>query len=132
MVEIFEVDEEEYVSPGDILVVSEAGNSVLSKSRKGYSTSVIGVVSGNPTVIINNSGREKKIYPVALFGKVLCRVDARTTRIKPGDLIVSSDLPGCGMSGNIDSFHKIGSVIGKALDGLDEGMGMIPIFISHR
>ncbi|MCU0847643.1 MAG: discoidin domain-containing protein [Spirochaetes bacterium] len=132
MVELFEVDEEEYVSPGDILVISEAGNSVLSKSRKNYSTSVIGVVSGNPTVIINNSGKEKKIYPVALFGKALCRVDARITRIMPGDLIVSSDLPGCGMSGNIDSFHKIGSVIGKALDGLDEGMGLIPIFISHR
>ncbi|MDY6933455.1 MAG: discoidin domain-containing protein [Spirochaetota bacterium] len=131
IVEMFEVDNAYYIELGDLLVVSEEGNSILSRSKVSYSTSLVGVVSGNPTVVINNSGKEKMIYPVALAGKVLCRVDARDRAINPGDMIVTSDKPGCGMSGEIDSFSKIGSVIGKALDGIDQGIGIIPIFITH-
>jgi hypothetical protein len=131
-VEFFEVDEVEYVSPGDILVVSEAGGGILSKSRKSYSTSVIGIVSGNPYISVNNSGKEEKIYPIALSGKVLCKVDARNKPVNPGDLIVASDVAGCGMAGRIDSFDKIGSVLGKALDRLDDGVDLIPVFITHQ
>jgi hypothetical protein len=131
MVELFEVDDAEYVSPGDLLMVSENGNSILSKSKKSYSKSVIGIVSGNPYIVINNSGKEEKLYPVVLAGKALCKVDARTKPVKPGDLIVASDTAGCGMTGKIDSFDKVGSVIGKALHGLSEGIGLIPVFVIH-
>ena len=129
--ELFEVDEAEYVSPGDLLVVSENGNSILSKSKKSYSKSVIGIVSGNPYIVINNSGKEEKLYPVVLAGKALCKVDARNNPVKPGDLIVASDTAGCGMAGKIDSFDKIGTVIGKALHGLDDGIGLIAVFVTH-
>jgi len=132
MVEIFEVDDAEYVSPGDLLVVSEAGKSVLSRARQEYHPGVIGVVSGNPTIIINNCGKEKKVYPVALTGTAFCRIDARKKPVRPGDLIVTAETPGCGMSGTIDSFDKIGTVIGKALDSLDDGINVIPVFISHK
>jgi hypothetical protein len=132
LVEFFEVDEAEYISPGDILAVSELGGSLLTRSRKSYSTSVIGVVSGNPYVSVNNSGKEEKIYPVALSGKVLCKVDARNKPVNPGDLIVASDVAGCGMAGRIDSFDKTGSVIGKALDRLEDGVDLIPVFITHQ
>jgi hypothetical protein len=113
-------------------VVSEAGKSVLSRSRQEYHPGVIGVVSGNPTIIINNCGTEKKVYPVALAGTVLCKVDARKKPVRPGDLIVTAETPGCGMAGTIDSFNKIGTAIGKALDALDDGINVIPVFISHR
>ena len=132
LVEYFEVDETEYIAAGDILSVSEAGNSVLSRSRTKYNPAVIGIVSGNPVVIINNTGKEEKVYPVALAGKALCRVDARNNPVKPGDLIVSSDTPGCGMAGKIDSFEKTGTVIGKALDVLNDGIALIPVFIINR
>ena len=131
-VELFEVDEVEYVSPGDILVASDKGGALLSRSRKSYSTSVVGVVSGNPYISINNSGKEEKVYPVALTGKVLCKVDARNNPVNPGDLIVASDVAGCGMAGRIDSFDKIGSVIGKALERLEDGVDLIPVFITHQ
>ncbi len=131
IVELFEVDDAEFVTPGDLLVASENGNSVLSRSKKGYNPAVIGIVSGNPYLAVNNSGKEEKIYPVALSGKVLCRIDARNNPVKPGDLIVASDTPGCGMKGKIDSFNKVGTVIGKALDSLDEGIGLVPVFIVH-
>ncbi len=131
IVEMFEVDEDEYISPGDILIVHEQGKCLLSKSKKSYSRSVIGVVSGNPKVILDNSGKEEKLYPIALSGTALCKVDARNNPINPGDLIVSSETAGCGMCGKIDSFDKIGTVIGKALDRLDDGVELIPIFIMH-
>ena len=131
LAELFEVDEAEYVSPGDILIVNERGNSILSKSKSSYSQSVIGIISGNPYIIINNSGKEEKLYPVVLAGKALCRVDARNNPVKAGDLIVTSETTGCGMTGKIDSFEKIGTVIGKALHGLEEGIGLIPIFVTH-
>jgi hypothetical protein len=129
--EIFEVDEAEYISPGDLLVVSESGGSILSRSRNEYSRSVIGVVAGNPVIIIDNSGVEKKAYPISLSGKAFCKVDARRDAVMPGDFIVTSGTPGCGMKGIVDSFDRIGTVIGKALDRLDDGIGLVPIFILH-
>ncbi len=130
-VELFEVDDADYISPGDLLAVSEGGNSLLTKSKKSYNRSVIGIVSGNPYIVINNSGKEEKIFPVVLAGKALCRVDARNNPVKPGDLIVASDTAGCGMAGKIDSFDKVGTVIGKALDALDDGIGLIAVFVTH-
>jgi hypothetical protein len=131
IVEYFEVDDDEFLSPGDLLVVSDKGGSLLSKSRKPFSKGVIGVISGNPTLVINNSGKEQKIYPVVLAGKAMCKVDARKTPVAPGDFIVTSDTAGCGMRGSIDDFAKIGTVIGKALDSIAEGIGTIPVFIAH-
>ncbi len=131
MVEMFEVNEDEIILPGDLLIVSKKGDSILSRSRDQYTKSVIGVISHNPIMIINNSNTEKKIYPVILAGKALCRVDAREKTVNPGDLIVTSNTPGCGMAGEIDSFDKIGTVVGKALDSLADNIGIIPIFISH-
>jgi hypothetical protein len=131
IVEMFEVDDIDYISPGDILTVSTVGGGVLSRSSGAYIRSVVGIVSGNPTVVIDNTGESKKAYPVALAGRALCKVDARSRPIRPGDLIVTSETPGCGMAGEIDSFAKIGTVIGKALDGISEGMGTIPVFVAH-
>jgi hypothetical protein len=131
IVEMFEVDDIDYISPGDILTVSALGGGQLSRSSGAYMRSVIGIVSGNPTLVFDNTGASRMAYPVALSGWVLCKVDARNRPIRPGDLIVTSETPGCGMAGEIDSFAKIGTVIGKALDGLSEGMGTIPVFVTH-
>ncbi len=131
IVEMFVVEETEYISPGDLLVVSDSGKSALKRSSAPYSQSVVGIVAGNPMLVINNSGDEQKAYPVALAGRVMCKVDARKGPVNPGDLIVTSDTPGCGIRGKIDSFDKIGTVIGKALDRIDEGIGLIPVFITH-
>jgi hypothetical protein len=132
IVELFEVEDIEYISAGDILVVSNSGKSILSRSRTEYNRAAVGVVSGNPIVVINNSGKEQKVYPVALIGTVLCKIDARNNPVHPGDLIVTSGTPGRGMAGKIDSFEKIGAVIGKSLDSLEDGMGLLPVFIAHR
>ena len=129
IVEMFETDDKEYISPGDVLVVSEQGNAILSRSRSAFNKGVIGVVAGNPVMVINNASSEKKIYPVALTGSVLCKVDARQKGVKPGDLLVTSDTPGCAMPALIDSFDKIGTVFAKALSALDDEIALIPVMI---
>jgi hypothetical protein len=131
IVEMFEVEESEYIDTGDLLVVSDAGGSVLCRSTRRYSRSVVGVISANGSLVLSSHGDGRKLYPVALAGRALCRVDARQRPVKPGDLIVTSDTPGCGMTGDIDSFERIGTVIGKALDGLAGGIGTVPIFIAR-
>ncbi len=127
--ELFTVDGEDHISYGDVLVVSENGGA-LSRSASAYARGVVGVVSGNPALVLG-AADGKNAYPVALAGRAMCKVDARGGKVRPGDLIVTSSTPGCGMAGTIDSFEKIGTVLGKALEGLDEGIGIIPIFIMH-
>ena len=129
IVEMFETDEQEFISPGDVLVVSTQGNAVLSRSRTAYNKGVIGVVAGNPVVVLNNAAAQTKLYPVVLTGSVLCKVDARQKPVKPGDLLVTSDTPGCGMAASIDSFDKVGTVFAKALTALDDGIALIPVMI---
>jgi hypothetical protein len=131
IVELFEVDDEEYLSPGDLLVVCERGENMLSRSRNEYNRSVIGVISGNPALSVSNARPGKNVYPVVLAGRALCKVDARGKPVNPGDLIVTSNTPGCGMAGVINSFDRVGTVIGKALASLESGIGTVPIFIVH-
>ncbi|MBN1867627.1 hypothetical protein JW916_10075 [Candidatus Sumerlaeota bacterium] len=57
------------------------------------------------------------------------KVDATYGAIRPGDLLVSSPTPGHAM--RADS-PKIGTVVGKALGGLEEGQGRIPVFVSLK
>ncbi len=127
--ELFEVDGQEYISHGDILIISDQGNSVLARTQQPYNKAVIGIVAENSCVELDNCGKKDKSYPVVLSGRTLCKVDARSAPIKPGDYIVTSGTPGCGMKGTIDSFEKIGTVIGKALDSIEGCIGVIPVFI---
>jgi len=129
IVEMFETDEEEFIAPGDVLVVSTQGNAILSRSRTAYNKGVIGVVAGNPVMVINNAASQTKLYPVVLTGSVLCKVDARNNPVKPGDLLVTSDTPGSAMAATIDSFDKVGTVFAKALSALDDGIALIPVMI---
>jgi hypothetical protein len=56
-------------------------------------------------------------------------VDARQKGVKPGDLLVTSDMAGCAMPALIDSFDTIGTVFAKALTALDDGIALIPVMI---
>lgn len=132
LVELFEIEDNDYISHGDVVVASSKGNSLLKRTHTSYDTAAIGVIANKPALIINNNGEKKKLYPVALAGSVLCKVDARNHPIRPGDLLVTSDTPGCAMKGSIDSFEKIGSVIGKALDTLESGTGVIRIYLTAQ
>ena len=104
------------------------------KVTRRYDKRVAGVISGagdyKPGIVLDkrqpSSGNRQ---PVALLGKVFCKVDAQFGAIEVGDLLTSSPTPGHAMKTD-DPFKAFGAVIGKALRPLTEGQGLIPILIA--
>jgi len=84
-----------------------------------------GVVSANPAYLMNSDLKENAVA-VALQGRVPCKV---LGKVKKGDMIVSSAIPGYGIVNNEPS---IGTVIGKALeDKTDDAKGEIEIVVGR-
>ena len=67
--------------------------------------------------------------PVALSGTVECKVDASFGPIRVGDILTTSPTPGHAMRATGD---QPGTIIGKALQGLDEGTGKIRMLVMMR
>ncbi len=66
---------------------------------------------------------------VASFGVATVRADAGYGAILPGDLLTASPTPGHAMR----AFETLpGTLVGKALDGLDAGTGTIRIVVLLR
>jgi hypothetical protein len=68
-------------------------------------------------------------WPLALTGKVFCKVDAQYSPIRVGDLLTTSPTQGHAMKA-VEPLKAFGAVIGKALRPLPEGKGLIPILIA--
>jgi hypothetical protein len=67
--------------------------------------------------------------PVALSGTVPCKVDAGYGEIRPGDLLTASPTPGHAMRADE---ALPGTVVGKALEPLEAGTGVIRILVMLR
>jgi hypothetical protein len=72
---------------------------------------------------------EESRVPVALVGKVYCKVDASYAPIRVGDLLTTSPTPGYAMKAD-DQNRAFGAVIGKALASLGSGTGLVPILVA--
>ena len=90
---------------------------------------VSGGGSYRPGIILDRRETRVVRQPIALLGKVYCKVDAQFRAIAVGDLLTTSPTPGHAMKTN-DPTRSFGAVIGKALRPLAEGRGMIPILIA--
>lgn len=121
------------LAPGTVVVLdASVGNGVMASSRA-YDTSVAGVVSGQPGIILGEEGEAKE--QIATTGRVRVKVDATSGTIKVGDLLVTSDKPGYAMrSTPIDVggafIHRPGTIVGKALEPLAGGAGEILVLLS--
>ena len=119
------------VEPGTVMVLGHEG--ALSESHKAYDKCVAGVISGagdyKPGIVLDKRPTSGNRQPVALLGKVFCKVDAQFGPIEVGDLLTTSPTPGHAMKTG-DPFKSIGAVIGKALRPLTDGQGLIPILIA--
>jgi hypothetical protein len=131
--EEFEVDTTcaQHVAPGTVMVLGEEGK--LEQSQKAYDKRVAGVVSGagnyKPGIVLDKQESSNTRQPIALLGKVFCKVDAGHGAIEIGDLLTTSPTPGHAMKAT-DPLKAFGAVIGKALRPLGEGQGLIPILIA--
>lgn len=120
------------VEPGTVLVISDGG--VLKPSEHAYDRCVAGVVSRagdcRPGLVLNHqSGGNGQ--PVALVGRVYCKADAGFEPIAAGDLLTTSPTPGHAMKAS-DPARAFGAVIGKALQPLAGGQGLIPILVAMQ
>ena len=129
--EDFDICGKEQIEPGTVMVLGEEGK--LEQSHKAYDKRVAGVVSGagdyKPGIVLDKQQSSNTRKPIALLGKVFCKVDAGHGAIEIGDLLTTSPTPGHAMKAD-DPLKAFGTVIGKALRPLKEGHGLIPILIA--
>lgn len=117
--------------PGTVMVLGDEG--ALYPSQSAYDKRVVGVVSGagdyRPGLVLDKQFTGSNRKPIALLGKVFCKVDATAAPVSVGDLLTTSDVPGHAMKA-VDPATAFGAVIGKALRPLQEGQGLIPILVT--
>lgn len=112
--------------PGDVLVVGPDGR--LARSTEPYQASVLGVYSTYPMYIGGGKNLGEEGYaPLAVVGLVPVKASAENGPIRPGDLLVASSTPGHAMRAGSDP--AVGTVIGKALEALDAGTGLIQMLV---
>jgi hypothetical protein len=117
--------------PGTVMVLGD--DAELRECASPYDTRAAGVISGagdyQPGLILDKQPDSANRKPVALMGKVFCKVDADFGPIAVGDLLTTSSTPGCAM--RVDDPSKAhGAVVGKALRSFRQGRGVIPILVT--
>lgn len=119
------------IDPGTVMVISGEGR--LRQSKEAYDKKVAGVVSGageyKAGIVLDKQHSQGSRAPVALVGKVYCKVDAQYSPVEVGDLLTSSPTPGHAMKAD-NPLRAFGAVIGKALRPLAAGQGLIPILVA--
>jgi hypothetical protein len=100
----------------------EAGGSFVSASAAAGQT-VIGIAAADASDVPPGAGTGRTA-PLALAGSIVaCHVDATSTPIAPGDLLVASTLPGHAM--RAPDRPAPGTVFARALEPLSGGTGTI-------
>lgn len=129
--EHFDVADAVTVEPGMIMVLNEDGK--LKPSSTPYDRKVVGVIAGagdhRPGIIMNNRGNNGNRIPVSVLGKVYCKADATYAPIEVGDLLTASQTIGHAMKAT-DPEKSFGSIIGKALSQLSEGVGLVNMLVT--
>jgi len=123
------------LEPGEVLVIGPDGQ--LTRSTEPYQASVAGVYSTRPGFVGGQpvDGEVAGAIPLAVVGVVPVKVSAENGPIRPGDLLTASSIPGHAMKAspltvNGVTFYPSGVIIGKALQGLDDGTGVIQALVT--
>jgi hypothetical protein len=111
------------VDPGTLMVIDS--EECLKPCAGAYDRLVAGVVSASPGITLGSGAG----VPLALAGRVVCKVDASYAAVEVGDLLTTSPTAGHAMKVT-DLNLAFGAVIGKALRPLSAGKGLIPILIA--
>ena len=113
--------------PGTVVVFG--GSSEITISNKSHDPSVAGIISTDPAYLMNSTQAGTHVLPVALTGRVPCRV---VGTIYKGDRLVASGLyPGVA-TGLDKDFYQPGCIIGKSLeDYLSTDVGVIEIAVGR-
>lgn len=108
---------------GDVVAIDTANRDRIVKAEQPYDTKVAGIISTNPTVILNKLGVKNlpgNFFAVAGWGKVPAKVSNINGPISIGDHITASKIPGYGMKAT-----QSGMTAGKALEAFDESQAKV-------
>ncbi|WP_298709233.1 hypothetical protein [uncultured Chitinophaga sp.] len=120
--------------PGDVLVISTNTDRMVEKSAQPYSTLVAGVYATKPGVLLtegNATDEEMGHVPMGVVGVIPTKVCDEGGPIARGDLLVTSSKPGYAMKADPDKV-KTGQVLGKALQQLSGGTGVIKVLVNVK
>jgi hypothetical protein len=133
----------EPLEPGDVVELDPHNPKHYRKAREPYSPWVAGVISTAPGFVlgakhlslalsVNGEGRGE-VEPgerplLALLGRVPVKATTESGPIRPGDMLTSASKPGYAMR-CVDVTQCEGAIIGKALEALDKGEGVILILL---
>jgi hypothetical protein len=112
------------VEPGDVVVIDPDRDEHVVRSARPYDAAVAGIISTDPAMVIGNSETET---PLALAGRVPCKVSAENGPIHRGDLLTTSSTPGHAMKA---TEPMPGTILGKAMGELASGTGVIPVLVT--
>ena len=109
--------------PGTVLIFG--GENEVTISTIVNDTRIAGVVTTNPAYVLNENQSGDKVC-IALVGRIPCKIIGR---VKKGDLLTTSNTPGCAI---VALNPKLGSIIGKSLENKDTGeIGIIEIAVGR-
>jgi len=117
------------LEPGDVLIIGLDGK--LARSTEPYQMAVVGIYSTQPGFLggASEDASMSNQIPLAIVGIVPVKVSAENGAIHPGDLLTPSATPGYAMVCQ-NRLDCVGAIIGKALEPLEEGTGMITVLIT--
>lgn len=125
------------LQPADVVSFDPDRDAVVRSTTRN-DVLVCGVVSTAPGVLLNSDpdllDGDRQV-PVALCGRVPCRVVDENGPIRRGDLLTSSSVPGHAMRAEPiivgdEPVYRSGTIVGKALAAHAAGRGVIDIFVS--
>jgi len=130
------INTSEWVEAGDVVEIDPEHVGFFRKASGMYSRRVAGIISTSPGVILGNDVDDATDQwddnrPVlAIAGRVPVKTSTENGPIAVGDLLVSSSAAGVAMKG--DPAVSIGAVVGKAMEPLESGEGVIMAQVTLR
>jgi hypothetical protein len=120
--------------PGDILVMASSGAGV-EKTSEHYSRRVVGIFSTRPGFVGADKNGVNRVdendVPVAITGIVPAKVSAENGAVRVGDLLVTASTPGYAMKAT-DHKRMAGAIVGKALEPLLQGTGVVRVLVTMQ
>ncbi|MFN8344163.1 MAG: hypothetical protein U0X91_04130 [Spirosomataceae bacterium] len=134
LAEHFDINGNDALLPGTVVSIDPDKPGQLRVAQNAYDKTVAGIVSGagevQPGMLMGQAGTlANGQHPVALTGRVYCRVDAQFGAIRPGDLLTTSSTAGHAMKA-LDSSQAQGAILGKAMTSLETGTGLVLVLVS--
>ena len=127
------VESHQKLEPGTVVAIDTKNTNRVVPSTFAYDTSIAGVVSKEPGLLLGEAGNGK--YMISHSGRVKTKVSATFGEIEPGDLLVASPIPGVAMKSEPVNFdgvemHRPGTILGKALEAHYKGEGKVLVLLS--